>query len=318
MVPRLMVRLPVILAALLLVHMPARATSGITDLGRPLNITSTQSYFPLSGFHHVKENPHQGKKPLLIFLGAQVQGTSIGPERWPVVKALNQFGTLSGVRSVAPRCLPVTSGGFPGEQSCSEPTFDLSHARYSSRYLAFDSKDMLRSHGHAQVLFQPLTKLEQQLFDRYVRFKGTPYCSTQDTHGHIAYHPCKGYVHVVAASILPDGQSSGHPSRTLPLIAIGGYMQTVSQDLNYGEFVQTIMVTPPPGSNYSSTEKSYSFDAIRRALVEGKDPDPANHVVESINAEANIITALVCHADGKRPASVCSRPAIKSILTHVK
>jgi hypothetical protein len=40
--------------------------------------------------------------------------------------------------------------------------------------------------------------------------------------------------------------------------------------------------------------------------------------VEDVNAEANIITAFVCHADGHKPVSVCSRPVVKRILKYVK
>jgi hypothetical protein len=49
----------------------------------------------------------------------------------------------------------------------------------------------------------------------------------------------------------------------------------------------------------------------------GKDP-AGTHGVEDVNAEASIITALICHADGERPSSVCKRPTIEAILKDVK
>jgi hypothetical protein len=56
--------------------------------------------------------------------------------------------------------------------------------------------------------------------------------------------------------------------------------------------------------------------AVVRDLT-GKDPAGTN-VVEDVNAEANIITALICHADGERSSNVCKRPTVEAILKHVK
>jgi hypothetical protein len=57
---------------------------------------------------------------------------------------------------------------------------------------------------------------------------------------------------------------------------------------------------------------------VQGSLATGK---PANGIEQSlipnINAEANVMTALICHADGSKPKSVCGRPVIKSLLRHV-
>jgi len=84
---------------------------------------------------------------------------SISAERWPVVKALDQFGTLSHVASVERVC---RSGGggplhFTGPGPCTIPTFDFSHVRYSSPYLAFVSKDLLREDNGKIRVFQRLS-----------------------------------------------------------------------------------------------------------------------------------------------------------------
>jgi hypothetical protein len=55
-----------------------------------------------------------------------------------------------------------------------------------------------------------------------------------------------------------------------------------------------------------------TMDEDRWALVNERELidaavecDPkGSAVVEHVNAEANVITALICHADGKRPSSV--------------
>jgi hypothetical protein len=64
--------------------------------------------------------------------------------------------------------------------------------------------------------------------------------------------------------------------------------------------------------------QSMTFAQVQSALISGKEPWSNSTLVADVNAEANAITALICHADGKKPASVCSRPAIKVILKHVK
>lgn len=304
---------------LLLASGAAVAGSNILNLGKPMDIQSTAAYFPLSGFHRVNTNVEVHGKPDLLFIGAQgpVYNT-INVERWPVVKALQQFGILSRVKAVERTCITVNTRYVQGALGCSTPTFDLSQARYTSRYMRFSSKDIVRTSGLAPGtkvrLFQSLSPAETALFDRYARFKGQPYCSGTSS-GHIAMHPCSKPIDYITSSLFPD---SAHPTRTLPLIAIGHYVQTVSQDLNPTDLAKTIGNIPTPGQIvYQGVDQGMPFDTVRQALATGKDPQ-GSVLVEHVNAEANIITALICHADGKRPASVCDRPAIKAILKHVK
>ncbi len=291
----------------------------ITDLGPPAPIVSTASGFPLSGFHRVSAFPHAGKKPELLFLGAQVDNASnINVERWPVVKALSQFGRLSGIAKVDKHCTTVASGRYAGQLLCSVPTYDFTHVRYASPYLTFVSKDLVRRVGFKDRAFQPLTPTETAVYTRYVRPHTKPICIKYDASGHpILYktgrdetYTCTGYVDYV------DWSFNSHTSRTFPLIAIGDYLQTLSQDMIEGDFAQPIAVTPSPYS--FDGQQMLSFDTNQRALVTGKEPYSSSRLVPDVNGEANIITALICHATKNRPASVCHRTTIKQILKYVK
>jgi hypothetical protein len=286
-----------------------------------VDIQSTAAYFPLSGFHRVGTSLPARGKPELLFIGAQgPRFERINVERWPVVKALEQFGTLTGVKAVDRTCITLHRGNMNG-QSCSIPTFYFSHVHYRSRYLTFTSKDLVRSTGIApgdfkDRLFQLLTLQENAVFARYARFKGQPYCSKTSASGHITLYHCSKPIDYILATIFPDTTSP--PSRTLPLVAVGHYLQTVSQDVGPSDLTNLVPNTPPPGRIvYSGVTEGLPFDTVRQALATGKDPQ-GSLLVEHVNAEANIITALICHADGKKPASACDRPVIKTILKSVR
>jgi len=291
----------------------------ITDLGPPAPIVSTNSGFPLSGFHRVSAFPRAGKKPELLFLAAQVDTAStINVERWPVVKALSQFGRLSGIAKVDKHCKTVASGQYAGQIFCSVPTYDFTHVRYASPYLTFVSKDLVHRVGFKDRAFQPLTPAETALYTRYVRSSTKPVCTKYDASGHpILYktgrdvtYTCTGYVDYVDAAL------NTRTDRGLPLIAIGDYLQTLSSDMVEGDFARPIAVTPSPYSFVG--EQMLSFDTNQRALLTGKEPYPSSRLVPDVNGEANIITALICHATKNRPASVCHRTTIKQILKYVK
>lgn len=293
------------------------AVSNITNLGKPVDILSTASYFPLSGFHRVHlAELRQGGKPELLFLGAQgAHYDAINAERWPLVKALDQFGRLTGVRAIQPVCTALHGGGLDGQEYCGVATFDLAHARYSSRYIAFVSKDLITEQVEGQSVvfhaFQKMTPLERRVFNRFARPQGRVMCGRM-AHGHYVTYPCTSYVDTVEATI------NTNTGRGLPLIAIGDYVQTASQVLTPSDLARTIALTSPPGRIvYASEELGLPFQTIQQALIHQKDP-PTTRLVETVNSEANIITALICHADGKRPKSVCTRPVIKSILKYGK
>jgi hypothetical protein len=69
------------------------------------------------------------------------------------------------------------------------------------------------------------------------------------------------------------------------------------------------------GSGYSPSDiDGQSFSTVQSALQKGSSRD----FVRSINAETNVITAILCHADGMQPGGVCSRPPIKQVVTQLK
>lgn len=291
--------------------------SPVTYLGPPVNIVSTDSYFPLDDFRHITTDLRSRARPELVFLAAQGTGPffdQINAERWPLVKALDQFGTLSGVRLVERSCA-TGHARVPNGDVCSVPTFDLSRAHYASRYLSFVSKDLIRVDLRGTVhAFQRPSPLEWELFTRYAAPQG-PCSVIIRKRRKVTTGPCASYAQRVQAALGPRNGDRG-----LPLTAIGNYLQTSSQIILGGDFQQAVPVVPPsvnPASGLA-TERGLPFATVREALIRGHDPFPGSHLVEDVNAEADIITTLICHADHLQPRSVCSRSAIRSILKHVK
>ena len=85
------------------------------------------------------------------------------------------------------------------------------------------------------------------------------------------------------------------PTGGIPLITVGGYALL--------------------GDGYDlSLIQGRSFDAVQRAMQRGARSDP---LVSAINGEANSITAFICHADKMQPRSVCTRPVIRGIVSHL-
>jgi hypothetical protein len=233
-------------------------------------------------------NLRQHGLPELLFIGTQTDGPSAA-ERWPLVKALDQFGTLDHVRATKSR-------GMPSVVPPIFPTFDLSRATYRSHYLAFVHKDMLDASGH---LYQRLSKQEQAIYVRYARAANEPFKNDPNR--------------VLATAIFGNLPAS---TRRFPIVVVGEYLETYSQDVRESDFTQQ---TPAPGGTPGIDFKTEGlpFSAVQDAMIQNKDPS-GTRVVEDVNAEANIITALICHMDGRRPAQVCNRQGIKAILKHVK
>ncbi len=295
-------------------------TGSIAYLGPPAPVVSTDLAHALDGFHRVSTFARRAGKPELIFLAAQVSDGKIDMERWPLVKALSQFGRLTGINAVDKHCVPVAGGAAAGLEYCTIPTYDLTHARYSSPYLAFDSKDLVRTVGSKNRTFQPMSPIEKALFDRYVRSRTKPLCPKLDKSGKIILvggqlvtYTCASFADYVNHAI------NNQTSRALPLIAVGDYLQTVSQIMITGDFYETIYLTPTPADKFPPEgDRTASFDADRKAMLTGQAPFLLSSLVQNVNSEANIITALICHATKSQPKSVCTRPTIKQILKSVK
>jgi hypothetical protein len=104
-------------------------------------------------------------------------------------------------------------------------------------------------------------------------------------------------------------QESNQPRENhgLPLVSIGGYLRVDSGVAISGDLIPTTSNIP------------LSFSAVQDSLRRGKAVEGAPYsLVPDINAEANVLTALVCHADGKEPRSVCNRTVVKTVLKHMK
>ncbi|HEX6506117.1 MAG TPA: hypothetical protein VF221_00645 [Chloroflexota bacterium] len=262
----------------------AAASGSVTDLGRPTN--AIPLYRALGSFRHIGTNLRIHGTPELLFVGTAQDEYSTA-ERWPVVKALDQFGTFAGVRVAAGTpctadresrvtCLP------PADRTLA--TFDWQHARYTSRYLVFVYRELIDGNGRVR---QPLSPLELSLVKRYAALPG--YSSWHDTVWQTA----------------ENAQESS--SRHFPLLLVDGYLETGAE------------VAIPGDLSEKSGDHALSFATVQDSLRTGKPiGQTPGTLIPDFNAEANIITALICHADGKKPASVCGRPAIKAILKHVK
>jgi len=277
--------------------MPGWAASDVTNLGAPTTaVPSTLSYG--LGVRHLRTTLRAGGKVELLFLGTLVDNGSTA-ERWPVVKALSQFGTLSGVNPVVSRgclyqvvamvprlqCVPTEEHGFITGLA----TFDWSHAVYHSRYLVFVHKDLIDQNLQMRAKLSPL---ERSLFIKYVALPG--FNGYHDTVWHTAVdqHSVEGTLHL---------------SHRFPLLAIGRSVQTDSNVAIWGDL------------NSSTGRTILPFAAVQQSLMTGRAQGGApESLVPDYNAETNVITAMICAADGLQPHAVCGRPVIRRILTALK
>lgn len=272
----------------------AAATGSWTNLGPPTGATTLS---PIGSFHRVRGTLRSHGKPEFLFIGTSVDSDSAA-ERWPVVKALDQFGTLS---HVAPAVTHPCDFQRYGQLDCTPPqppagskyqdglsTFDWDQAHYASRYLTFVHEDLIDWHLHVRQL---PTSVERSLFNRYVRVSGYP--KWQDAVWHTALDPPSAY----------------QPTHQFPLVAVGDYLDTGANVAIYGDLSTTT----------AGHTLLLPFATVQRSLQRGRAIDGApSSLIVDYNGEANIITALICHADGMRPAKVCARSGIEKILRHVK
>lgn len=202
------------------------------SLGAP---TSAVPSSPLGNFTKVGPMVRQQGKLQLLFVGA-LYCPHCAVERWAIIKALSQFGTFSHIKS-------TTNGS-------GVPTFDLTGAQYTSRYVAFDHKDI---EDQSYKKLQTLSPDENATFQRL------------------------------------------DPSGGIPLVSVGGYAMS--------------------GSPIDPAELSgQSFDTIQHGLKGGS----SQAATTDINAEANVLTGLICHADGMKPGAACNRPTIQHIVSAMR
>lgn len=270
----------------------ASASGNVTDLGKPTNDLPAAAAPLLAGFAQKGPVLKHAGKPEVLFIGTEVSGEGSGTavELWALVKALDQFGRFSGVgMGETQNCEGTTAQTArcfsPNNFDRGYAILNLDHARYTSRYLSFVHKDLIDRSLHVQTKFSPV---ESSLIQRYIRrYTNPPTAQWSD----FAW------------------QESTQPRENhgLPLVSIGGYLRVDSGVAISGD------LTP------STSPMPLSFSAVQDSLRLGKAVGGAPYsLVPDVNAEANVLTVLICHADGKRPSSVCDRPVIKTILQHVK
>ncbi len=218
MAPRALIALLALVLAAAISYSSVSAASGILDLGSPTN--DVPPFLPLGGFHRVGQPARAGSRAQVLFIGTQSDIFS-AIERWPMVKALEQFGTLSGVKALTPPCPIVNTSG-----PCftAYPTYDWSRAHYVSRYVDFVHKDVVNLQGRP---FQRLTHQEAALLRRY---------------GPRPYKP--GKVQVVNMN-----PCSPATMRSYPVVLIGGYVETISNVVicaDYSTEAPSAGGLPPP------------------------------------------------------------------------
>jgi hypothetical protein len=283
------------------------ATQSITYLG-PLS-NAAPPYLPLGAFHLTSINPHAGKKPQVIFLGTQIDDSS-AIERWAVVKSLGQFGTFSKIRPLTTRyCVATTpppNGSAPQQPKidCGHPfqcvfckvqrggaaSFDLPASKYDSRFVSLAPAELI-DRNFKTMAPGDLNASQLALFNRYSRIPG--YRAWHDEVWHA----------------VPQlyGMSIENVTQHLPVVAVGGYVD-VGANVAFGTDLLT-----------SDRSRYLSFTQVLKVLQTGKAAAPApDTLVPDVNAEANVVTALICHVDGRKPSKVCDRTVIRSMLKHVK
>jgi hypothetical protein len=176
----------------------APTTAAAADLGAPTAAIASPA---TDEFTRVATPVYQGRKPVLLFIGAQYCPHCAG-QRWSVMKALDQFGTFGNVRASA-----SSEGNIP--------TFDFTGAAYRSSFVVFDHKDV------EDLNYKPLQSLdaaEQLAFNRY------------DTTGSIPLILAGGYAITGDAYNLADidGLSFGMVQRALR----HGARQAIVNDIN--------------------------------------------------------------------------------------
>jgi hypothetical protein len=260
----------------------ADAAPPITNLGPPTN--DTGSVGSVVGFHRVSTDLRQGGKPELLFIGSQADEYSAAQE-WPVVKALGRFGMFTSIGPTT-TCSWVLPPYAPAPGHCSGAgdvaSFDWDNARYSSAYLSFVHRDLIDRSGRFHVA---ATSAEQYLLLQHYKIP------------HV--HTLRGVVFALA--------QNQYYLEHFPLIAVGRYVLAGPNYAGSGDLFD------------QSTHQPLSFSTILTSLQRSQAVGKASfQLVADVNADANILTALICHADGMKPRGVCARAVIRHLAKGLR
>ena len=136
-----------LIAALSLLLLTACGNASSQALGS----SPTPGKLDYSGIHRIYDHPQlRGGRTLTVFVGAHYC-PYCASMRWPLVEALNRFGTFTGLRQVS------SKEGYEGFRSIA--TYDFSHASYQSDYVTFTSAEI------ADVSGNPLQSLDDDQTD---------------------------------------------------------------------------------------------------------------------------------------------------------
>lgn len=260
--------------------------AGIPNLGKPTS--ATPPYLPLGGFRREgKPLRLHFREEILVFGVAADDHTSA--ETWPLAKALSRFGTIVGAHPVDRQCAHPNQG-IP---FCRAPFLDLSRAHMRSRYVAFVYHDLIGTGGTC-LSPRRLSAEERRVLQRNHVYWETGYQGK--------------YCWQVNA---PGGDEYD------PIVALGGYVQAGDNVVVPGAFLILKGSTNPSQPGQVSAVDALPIDTVLARLRSGIDVS-GSQMVYDVNAEANLITALICHGDSMQPKRVCTRLAIRQILRHVR
>jgi len=254
------------------------SADNILNLGKPTSNVSPAAYFPLSGFHRIGTTVHAGSRTEMLVISNN-----------SVISV--PFGSTYERWAIAKALTQF--GTLSNTQPVDRPSVIIKR----------QGKEYPQSPNGATIDWSGATYRSRYL--DFVHRDLFRYDRTTETMK--PFQKLSKSEHALYRRMFARPYPKFGPG---PIVVIANYGQTGSQVIISGDF----LTAPGPSGDFGPP---LSYDTIQSALVNGKDP-PLTKLVEDVNGEANIMVALVCHADGHKPAKVCGRLAIRQILTHVK
>jgi uncharacterized protein DUF929 len=110
----------------------------------------------IGGFTRVATPSVSPDQPVSVFFLSALYCPFCAAERWALADALGRFGTWADLGP------SHSTGGVDGIPEI--PTYDFVHARYTSRFVQFQARDIADEHGNARQALRPA---EQALVNRF-------------------------------------------------------------------------------------------------------------------------------------------------------
>lgn len=274
----------------------AWAQFAVAYLGPPTGVPNPYPHVPLGGFHRTGKSEVDRGRLVVRWIGTLARGDAASAsERWALLKTLEQFGSFENVTKAKQSCRSTM-----GQRVCEVATFDWSKAKYTSPYVVFKHIDML---NHAGRPYQQATGEDRLLYYKYIRLRS---CD------HI---PLNGLKTEYKRILFQVGAQCPPSDRNFPLLQVDGYTQTVSGLVLPADF--TALLPPVQTGAPNDVYSGIPFDEVRRRMVSGQDAS-GSLLVYHVNAEADLLMALICRGDGLRPSRLCSKPWIRHQLRYIR